>query len=374
MKHKLTILFYLLLVTQFAFANDGAFYASFVKGRNLIPMFETDISVKKEILNIKRINSNSAEIDVYYEFYNPVDEKTIEVGFEAPCPDASYFKKKVSSHPLMKNFKVVFNNNQLPYSVTIVSDAIYYKDGKFIDKSKLWIKSKAENDTLDYKYVYHFKAKFKKGINILKHKYIINLSSSYDALYSLQYILTAATRWANNQIDDFTLNIDMGNFQEFIISKDFFDNSKEWKINGVGKVLDSFDTTSDWYYWSIKPVLFVLQNGSVTFHKTNFNPKGEIFICSELYRFHQSDSLGTVIEELPFAIENLRRITDTTLFGFSKKILRNLPYARRGYVFKNPELKSFYEKQRWYMPDVDYVANLTTLTKEEQDWLKKIDK
>ncbi len=374
MKLKLVIFLNVLLFSQFAFSNDGAFYASFVKGRNLIPMFETDISVKKEILNIKRISSNSAEIDVYYEFYNPVDEKAIDVGFEAPCPDGSYFKKKVSNHPLMKNFKVVFNNNQLPYSVTVVSDKIYYKDGRFIDKSKLWINSKAENDTLDYKYVYHFKAKFKKGVNVLKHKYIIKLSSSFDALYSLQYILTAATRWANNQIDDFTLNIDMGNFQEFIIQKDFFENAKEWKVNGIGKVLDSFDTSSDWYYWSIKPALFMLQNGSVTFHKTNFNPKGEIFICTELYRFGQVEPGGKIVEELPFAIENLRGITDTTLFGFSKKILRNLPYARRGYVFANPELKAFYEKQRWYMPDINYVATPATLTKEEQEWLKKLDK
>jgi hypothetical protein len=46
-------------------ANDGAFR---VNGNQLIPMYETQVSVKKEILQIRRLNASQAEVDVYYEF------------------------------------------------------------------------------------------------------------------------------------------------------------------------------------------------------------------------------------------------------------------------------------------------------------------
>lgn len=40
-----------ILFSHFIWANDGAFFA---KGNHLIPINETDISVKKEILSIKK--------------------------------------------------------------------------------------------------------------------------------------------------------------------------------------------------------------------------------------------------------------------------------------------------------------------------------
>ena len=55
----------------FTFANDGVFYAS---GNQLIPITETDISVKKEVLTINRVG-DYLEVIVYYEFFNPVGEK-----------------------------------------------------------------------------------------------------------------------------------------------------------------------------------------------------------------------------------------------------------------------------------------------------------
>ena len=56
----------------------------------------------------------------------------------------------------------------------------------------------------------------------------------------------------------------------------------------------------------------------------------------------------------------------------SKKILRNLPFARRGYVFKSPDLTAYYKKQPWYVPDPAYVPVMNELTKKEQEWLVKI--
>jgi len=64
------------------YTNDGAFYMA---GNQLVPINETDISVKKEILYIKK-TQEFAEVSVYYEFFNPKDEKEIIVGFEAGIP------------------------------------------------------------------------------------------------------------------------------------------------------------------------------------------------------------------------------------------------------------------------------------------------
>ena len=60
------------------FANDGAFFA---RGNQLIPIQETSISVKKEILSIKKIRNQFVEVSVYYEFFNPDADKEIIVGF-----------------------------------------------------------------------------------------------------------------------------------------------------------------------------------------------------------------------------------------------------------------------------------------------------
>jgi len=54
-----------------------------------------------------------------------------------------------------------------------------------------------------------------------------------------------------------------------------------------------------------------------------------------------------------------------------KKILRNLPFARRGYIFQNAELKSFFEKQDWYIPNPNYQPNEDMLTETEKQWIAK---
>ena len=55
---------------------------------------------------------------------------------------------------------------------------------------------------------------------------------------------------------------------------------------------------------------------------------------------------------------------------FTRKVLENIPYARRGYVFKNAELKAFFEAKPWYMPDPEYKE--AALTEDEKEWLKEV--
>lgn len=69
-----------------------------------------------------------------------------------------------------------------------------------------------------------------------------------------------------------------------------------------------------------------------------------------------------------------RLLTDTDVAGKSAwdlKIMKNEIYARHGYIFKTPELKSYFEKQQWYKPMYDDVSGLlNNIEKENAAFIK----
>lgn len=378
MKYATALLFLLPFLSH---ANDGAFRAS---GNQLIPMYETDISVKKEILTIHRINAGQARIEVYYEFYNPKEAKALEVGFEAysPSGDASKTPDDDGQHPYISKFTVSLNGETVPFKVAIVHDSLYYKNGQYKAMSLAKaIKESQDEEDVDFFYVYHFRAVFKPGLNIIRHTYIVDLSSSIMEIYNLDYVLTAARRWANRQIDDFTLQIDMGEFQDICIQNTFFGNVSEWQTDSTVKSLQvKADKKKD---ESIDHSEFFIRKGMIVFTKKNFKPKEELHIQSfSNYYYRGPEEIDKAGEpqypekfdskkhQLPFSIDLQEGILPPA-DDLSKKILHNLPFARRGYLFKSPELAAYYEKQRWYKPDPAYTPAAGELTKEEQDWLLK---
>ena len=48
-----------------------------------------------------------------------------------------------------------------------------------------------------------------------------------------------------------------------------------------------------------------------------------------------------------------------------KRILRNLPYANRGYVFKDKTLQAYFNKLWWYMPDPTWQTSTADFTPHE---------
>jgi len=367
--------FLLFLLPLFSLANDGAFRAS---GNQLIPITETDISVKKEILTIRRINKKQTRVEVYYEFFNPKEAKTIEVGFEAVSPsgDADHYPTKDGHQPYINEFTVTLNDASIPYKVAIVHDKIYYRNGQYKAISLAQANKESEEEYVDFVYVYHFRASFKQGLNIIRHSYVVDLSNSVTERYSLDYVLTAAKRWANRQIDDFTLQIDMGEFQDLCIHQTFFKNAAEWKTDSTVKSLDEGSAEKD------QPGIsrFFIRKGMIVFTKMNFKPRGELNMQSfNIYHYRiveRSDGAGQPEQfdsrttRLPFAIEDQDDIFPP-VDELSKKILHNLPFARRGYVFKSPGIAAYYKKQPWYLPDPAYTPDPGSLTKQEQDWLAK---
>jgi hypothetical protein len=361
------------------YSNDGAFRSS---GNQLIPMYETDISVKREVLSINRISTTKVTVTVYYEFFNPKADKVVEVGFEAASPAGDVnFKPVNGHHPYITQFTVNMNDSTVPYKVAIVSDSLYYKNGIYKSKTVAQaLKEANDADVVDYFYVYHFKAKFKQGLNIIKHTYTAELSSAIYETYSYTYILTAAGRWANKQIDDFTLQINMGEYQDLCIHNSFFSALTNWQLPEGTKTRflkkkkqqkEETDTTE-----------FYIRKGVLVFQQLNFKPKGELYLVAPSYIWDQGSSLnGRGIDDnhfnakrgdpLPFSIEYLDGIMEPA-DDLSKRILKNLPYARRGYVFKSPELQAYFERQKWYLKDENYQPDLSALTSKEQEWLKKL--
>ncbi|MBN2890260.1 MAG: YARHG domain-containing protein [Bacteroidales bacterium] len=370
MKYISLIILLFLLVFKPAISNDGAFYA---RGNQLIPIVETDISVAKEVLTIKRISEYLVEITVLYEFYNPGEAKNVLVGFEAMSPDGDVDgTPKNGQHPYMADFTVMLNSKNLPYKVAIVKDSVYYENGHF--KSLTEKEAMGKNFDANYPefyYVYYFDAHFEKGQNILKHTYRFELSGSVDFDYTLSYVLTAANRWANNQIDDFILRIDMGDFQDFYIAKNFFEKADDWKMSGEGIISEQNDKTPYFLQYFGTYAHFIVRDGIVVFQKKDFHPEGELSILSAPNIFFGSQ-FNSEKDELPFSIKNSEYITKCEN-EISKKILRNLPFARRGYVFKNHDIQSYYEKMEWYMPDKNYSATTNSLTPEEVEWINEID-
>ncbi len=366
-KMKKVLFIFIILLTFNLFANDGSYYTS---GNHLIPINETDISVKKEILQIIRINENEVKIIVDYDFINPTDQKEIIVGFEAPSPsgDVNGYPKD-GKHPYIKDFTVLMNGSYLTYKTALVMDSNYVKNEI--------IKSKSIDDIVDenfdenypnFYYVNYFNATFKKGLNKIKHEYIFKLAGSVETHYSIDYILTAANRWANKQIDDFTLIIDLGDYCDYNINRSFFTGFGGW--SQANKLMDG--TGFPYKEINTKPMRVFTNEKPIIFKKLNFKPNGELHIYSKLdYSTYDIKVFNYQNQLLDYDLNNFRFMTSTA-DEESFKILRNYPFARRGYIFKTELIQKYYESLDWYVPNKDYTANVNELTDKEIRWLDEL--
>ena len=307
MKRLLSII--LVITAVSAFANDGVY---FTKGAFLVPTLESTISVQKEILTITIGRDDIAKVDVYYEFYNPDETKTVAMAFEATAPyNVNYSIEKNVSHPYIYDFNVEMNDNILQYrNVLIVSksengkkvidndmaplDLSEWKheipDGYYDTPNALY---NARLDSVIYAdYGYLFEATFKPGINIVHHTYNYKMSYNIAYKYSVSYWLTPATRWANRQIDDFTLRIKNENDMDYFISDDeVFSASAFSFAEGRGDVYPFADE------YGIHSTLAVGHgDGAVLeWHARNFAPQSDMDIVSiDYYLPSQSKHLNTI--------------------------------------------------------------------------------
>lgn len=384
------IVLLLLLICSFTAgnANDGVFM---VNGSQLTPVKETDVAIVREVLTITLRDDDIARVDVMYELENRSSGKNVDVGFVAHSPtgveDEAF---ETTRHPFMKNFSVEMNGKQLPVRCYIMA-AEYgkqpdftpldmrkwrgytqqleaqkdspYQDGVFPDE----LYSVDGDSTTGYAYAYCFKANFKKGRNVIHHTYNYVMSNGVYSIFSIPYTLTPAMRWANHQIDDFTLRVNVeGTAKHFCINRGPFSAAPFKVTTGAGKhrtVASAADETD--IYEEV-----ALRNGTIEWHCKNFSTTEEMQISSAEYiqvGTEYSKRLGAfydrTIGQFNFPdIDTGKSITD----GIDpQRIRRNLPYANRGYVFRDKKLQEYFNKLFWYMPDPQWKQSTDNFTPAE---------
>jgi len=326
------LLLTLILLSLNLFGNDGAYTLS---GNQLIPIKESKISIKKEVLTINCVDNKNLDILVEYTLFNPDNSKEILVGFEASEPDGKNQLSPLNGeHPYMKDFSVLINNQKVVYKV---------KRGKN-----------------NHGYVYYFKAKFQKGINHITHHYKYN-GVYIGVQYKLDYILSAASRWENGVIEDFTLIINVGKFERLTIEKTFFKKASEWSFEGVSTELPS---TKKFQKGAIR---FYINKGSLIFKKKNFKPTDELYLLSLRNLVFYLDTFNYREDRLPFKINGIYLENAFPTDKISYKIFKNLPYARRGYIFKEPIVQKYYESFEWYKKNPNYKASYKDWTMSERE-------
>ena len=293
MKRKIAAYLFAILGICSAWGNDGVFFTS---GTFLVPTTETDISVAKEILTITIGKDSMARVDVYYELMNNGKPKNITMGFEAQAPyNVGLPINRNGVHPFIKDFTIMMNSQKLSCKNALVATYLscegQHTDFTPLDMNK-WkglgeapdslvpYENSLYNAELDsvisYAYAYYFKAHFKRGLNIVHHTYNYRMSYSVGRSFEIPYWLTPATRWANQQIDDFTLNITADDLTEFCLEDTLFASAPFTKTSPSQGFL--YNLTSEYG----EPMLFasICEGDTVTWHGKNFSPTNNMTITS----------------------------------------------------------------------------------------------
>lgn len=108
---------------------------------------------------------------------------------------------------------------------------------------------------------------------------------------------------------------------------------------------------------------FHLQQGNIIFKKKNFKINGDLSVYAQNYLGIQN------LTYIPFSYYQEINI-GVPKNDFQRKILRNLPFARRGLVFKSQDLNDFYKKMDWYIPNPNYEPKVEQLTENEKKWVE----
>lgn len=294
-------------------ANDGVYHTS---GNFLIPIKETDISAKKEILTITICKDGYADVDVDYTFFNNSNEsKSVTMAFEANAPyNAGEPLRRDGKHPNISLFTVEMNGAKLSHRNAVVAmglvndrwvtdhaplDMTQWKGYGEVADTILPADDAIYNETLDsvtcFAYAYYFDATFQPGENKVHHTYRYKMSYSVGCRYEINYWLTPVTRWANGQVDDFTLRVKTDGDIENITMVDTLFKASDFTFRGMQSAI--YHLKHDWR----KSFIFatVSDKSVLEWHSTNFSPDADMSISAgdELYSndVHQWDTEAQVV-------------------------------------------------------------------------------
>ena len=381
-----------------AYANDGVY---FVSGSHLEPLQETDISVKKEVLTITISDGSFAFVEVEYEFMNNGQPKDVTMGFEAKAPYNDGEPMNLNGiHPYINDFSVIMNGQTLSHRNGLVFSEgfdgelpkeaqesvrkgqrffpVDFNRWKLDTENSERLYNEQTEEYADYAYAYYFDAHFNSGVNTVRHTYSYKMSFSVGQAFEVSYWLTPAMRWANHQIDDFTLRIKIDNCtKHFFIENSPFEGTPFKVVAGKGKtrVLNTSDNDA-------KVTEVVLRNGILEWHRNNFRTEHDMGLGSAepleylvdwgsqpapLFYDSSDTFLGWLAGGMEYERYYPGKGTKKQIRDFTARIRRNLPYAHRGYVFKDATLRKVFESQWWYMPDPSWKPTDNSFSQHEHE-------
>ncbi len=353
---RLLLLLSLLTVGFTSYANDGVFYA---KGNTLIPIKETVVELQTEYLRLKR-DGEFMIVDVDFTFHNPGPEKEVTVGFVTP-PASGDISEEEANHPQVFEFSVKVNGEDLEYKVGRLE-----KTGFRIDE----MVANGED------FVYHFPVTFKPGTNRIQHRYRYRGGTSVEILADFDYRITTGKMWANGEIGEFNLEIDMGDGAFYSIPATFFEEDQEVPWKPIGESILS-EPMRNFFESNVR---MVKQYGKgVQLRMEHFKPDYDIFIAE--YQPFNEVYLWTVNrEDNPFLDEPYMLLPgyaeESELYELDKEmiaLIRNYYYAKYGYAFKKQKYQDIFSKFIWYKAIPGKQVVLPKVEQEYVDLLKKVE-
>ena len=360
-KILLAILFCLLSI--FTFANDWEFGS---EGEHIIPLKGSNVSIKKEKITLK-LTPDGMLVNVKFTFDSPNAENKI-IGFVTPESgngDEGEERGNRKPEPLkIKNFKTTVNGKEVKSNIELLS--------KLLSKGVLdnnIIKEYTEKEKTFYNYVYYFNADFKQGENVVEHSYFY--TGSYGVYErDFEYVVTTISKWKNQTVEDFEIEVHPGNYFVKLPYSFWKDNKKiNWEVVGKGKMVtiaptkksNDEDATGLERYGII---YLKLNNGFVRYKTKNFSPNQDFYMTrmdnilgfeyeypeGKVQGYKFKDKYFEILREVAYSdyseiVDSLKDLSDEDL-----DIVRNYPYAFAGHDFARKDLKDYFSQFIWYSP------------------------
>ena len=213
-------------------------------------------------------------------------------------------------------------------------------------------------------FIYYFKIKFKKGLNIIRHSYSYKGSYMADPKApgpNFQYRLTTGKMWANKKIDDFEILINIGPDSYFSVPS-YFEEGKnvDWKIIGIGKIGDANAKNLNQRRVKIK-------SGFLYYKTTDFKPDFDLTISTVIPFTELKDYCDIYFRG---NYNKPRELSDLSVSDL--RLIRNSYYAIHGFKFKSAELNAYFNKFTWYIPDPNLRNDNVIFSPHEKSIIEKI--
>jgi len=299
----------LLISSQIARANDTAFGGS---ASAPYPIHTDEIRMVSEDITIKSNASDGSWIYICEFRFKNVSRKTVNLLMGMP------FSKRTKSEDEMIN--VPKGAKAPPDGQPLVWEFETFVNGRKLRSTKVIPVANPKIPSMNYKVAYTWPIRFRPGAtHRVRNTYKLAYTGDSSGNLYAEYILKTGGLWHDGTIGRSRLKVIVDD-PNFLLKKGAGDEAFAPKPEGHKM---SFKNNKIVYEWDLK----------------NFKPTEDLMVV-----FKSSNAV--------LWIDYNDMIYKEDFSGYSKEKLRrirNLPYALKGYIFKDRELKKYYDS-KWIIP------------------------